>query len=241
VHCTVLDVFRTGFLVGFPRIFVDFMSDFPSTAHANRVCNAMSGFVKRTTMEPGHRGTGWGIVPLATAERTNCLDLKPPEKHVEIPQFNHAALEDFRRRYQNTIVGNLGIELVSADGSTLVAEMPVDERHLNSQGLLHGGVSLLLAETLGSFASLCVVKGEKLVLGMCVSANHVGKAYPGDRLRSETRQIHPGTFSHVWHTSIAVIGGKPVCFVTLTVVVKDKNPVAEGPSERLTSPNLASE
>lgn len=113
----------------------------------------------------------------------------------------------------------LGIEMLELSGERVVATMPVDERTRQPFGLLHGGASVALAETLGSVAAnLCVDTTKVYCVGQEINANHVRSARSG-RVTGTARPIHLGSRSQVWEIRIEDEAGRLVCISRLTMSV----------------------
>jgi len=130
-------------------------------------------------------------------------------------------LEALNAVAKDSILGHLGIEIVEAGDDLLKGTMPVDERTVQPFGILHGGASVVLAESLGSVASLlCVDRNRQLPVGIEVNANHLRSVRQG-KVVGVTRSVHLGRTMHVWDTCIATADGKPVCVSRLTVLVRD--------------------
>jgi 1,4-dihydroxy-2-naphthoyl-CoA hydrolase len=120
---------------------------------------------------------------------------------------------------QGTLVHHLGIQFLEIGADYLRGSMPVDERTVQPYGILHGGASVALAETLGSEgAAMCVDAGEYLVLGQDINANHVRAARSG-RVTGTARPVHLGARSHVWAIEIVDEAGKLVCISRLTMAI----------------------
>jgi 1,4-dihydroxy-2-naphthoyl-CoA hydrolase len=112
----------------------------------------------------------------------------------------------------------LDIRIVEIGADFLRGTMPVDARTVQPYGLLHGGASVALAETLGSVAaSMCVDPGYGVV-GQEINANHVRSARRG-LVTGTTRPVHIGARTHVWTIEIADESGKLVCISRLTIAV----------------------
>ena len=133
----------------------------------------------------------------------------------------------FRRRHdletlnalsRGTAIEALGIEFTAVGADHLVATMPVDARTRQPYGLLHGGASVLLAETLGSSAgNLCVPEGEVCV-GLEINANHVRAVREG-RVTGTARALHVGRSTQVWEIRIEDARGRLACISRLTLAV----------------------
>jgi uncharacterized protein (TIGR00369 family) len=115
----------------------------------------------------------------------------------------------------------MGIEMIEFGDNFLRAKMPVDERTRQPFGILHGGASCVLAETLGSVAgSLCVEFGKQMVVGLEINANHIRPAKEGWVIGTAT-PIHLGNTTQIWDIKITNEEGKLVCISRLTLAVKD--------------------
>jgi 1,4-dihydroxy-2-naphthoyl-CoA hydrolase len=136
---------------------------------------------------------------------------------------NPLDLEALNRPGQNNMVSHVGIEFIEVGADFLRARMPVDARTLQPYGLLHGGASATLAETLGSMASaLCVDTSTQLVVGLEINANHVRGARSGWVIGT-VRPLHVGRTTHLWDIRIENEEGKLVCISRLTVAVIQKS------------------
>jgi uncharacterized protein (TIGR00369 family) len=123
-------------------------------------------------------------------------------------------------RHRGTIVERLGIEFVEIGPAHLRARMPVDERTLQPAGILHGGASVVLAETLGSVAAgLCLPPGQRTV-GLEVNANHL-RAIRSGHVTGECRPVHVGRSTQVWQIEIRDGDDRPVCLSRITMAVLD--------------------
>jgi 1,4-dihydroxy-2-naphthoyl-CoA hydrolase len=127
--------------------------------------------------------------------------------------------EQLKALGKNTISDALGIELLQVDHGTVVGRMPVDHRTHQPYGLLHGGASVVLAETLGSVGShfIAAPKG-KAAVGIEVNANHLRGVKSG-WVTGKARLHHEGGKLHVWHIDIEDEQGKSVCTSRLTVML----------------------
>lgn len=130
---------------------------------------------------------------------------------VSLPMLN--------RLSQGTLIDHLGIVFTAAGEDWLQATMPVDERTRQPYGLLHGGASVVLAETLGSSAgNLCVDPVEQVCVGLEINANHLRAARSGV-VTGTARALHIGRTTQVWEIRIDNEAGKPVCISRLTLAV----------------------
>jgi 1,4-dihydroxy-2-naphthoyl-CoA hydrolase len=123
---------------------------------------------------------------------------------------------------KNTLISHLGIEFLEADDHRLVARMPVDDRTVQPMGLLHGGASAALAETLGSVGSAMLVDLEQQTpVGLELNANHIRPATTGYVTGTAT-PMHIGRRTHVWDIRIHDDSGRLVCTSRLTIMVVDR-------------------
>jgi 1,4-dihydroxy-2-naphthoyl-CoA hydrolase len=117
---------------------------------------------------------------------------------------------------------HLGIETIEIGDDFIVMRMPVDTRTHQPYGILHGGASCVLAETLGSVAgSFCVDLEKKIVVGLEINANHISSVRSGF-VYGTVRPIHIGRSTHVWDIQIKTEDGKLVCVSRLTLAVIDR-------------------
>lgn len=131
---------------------------------------------------------------------------------------------------QPGLVEHLGIELTEAGDDWLAGRMPVDERTRQPFGLLHGGASVVLAETLASVASAaCVDLRRQFCVGLEINANHLRGVSSG-WVTGVARLVHLGRTTHVWDIRIADDAGRPVCASRCTVAVRDAPPGEKGPN-----------
>ena len=113
----------------------------------------------------------------------------------------------------------LDIRFIEVGDDWLRATMPVDTRTKQPYGLLHGGASVVLAETLGSSAgNLCVDMTTQMCVGLEINANHLRAAYQ-DVVIGTARPVHVGRSTHVWDITIDNPAGKRVCVSRLTLAV----------------------
>ena len=134
-------------------------------------------------------------------------------QHPSLAQLNSA---------KNTLVEHLGIEFIERGDDYLKARMPVDHRTVQPMGLLHGGASVALAETLGSSgAYLCVDPAKYVVVGLEINANHV-RAVRDGWVTGTARPLHRGKTTQLWEIRITDAADKLVCISRLTMAVLDK-------------------
>ena len=123
---------------------------------------------------------------------------------------------------QNTMGGHLGMEFTEIGENFLCARMPVDHRTHQPMGLLHGGASAALAETLGSVAGIMQVDSEKQAcVGIEINANHV-KSVRNGFVYGKATPVHIGKKTQVWDIRITNDNGDLVCVSRLTLAVLDR-------------------
>ena len=132
-------------------------------------------------------------------------------------------------RSSQSMPGYLGIQFTEIGADFLRATMPVDARTHQPFGLLHGGASVTLAETVGSVASLlCVDDQQYLCVGQEVNANHL-RAKSSGTVTATARPFHLGGRSHVWHIEIRDEEERLVCVSRLTIAVIERRPGTQSP------------
>ena len=135
--------------------------------------------------------------------------------------FREFPLNEANERHAGSVIGHLGIELLEAGDDFLRACMPVDERTIQPAGVLHGGASVLLAETLASWASTFVVDPAKHhCVGIEVNANHTRPVASG-HVYGTARPVHLGRSTHVWDVRIEDEHDKLACIARVTMAVLD--------------------
>ncbi|NQD78872.1 hotdog fold thioesterase [Pseudomonas sp. CrR14] len=128
-------------------------------------------------------------------------------------------LDDINASQRNTIGELLDIRFESFDDQSMTASMAVDTRTHQPFGLLHGGASVVLAESLGSTASYQCIDPEKFFcVGLEVNANHLRGLRSG-RVTAVAKPVHLGRTTHVWDIRLSGDDGKPSCISRLTVAI----------------------
>jgi 1,4-dihydroxy-2-naphthoyl-CoA hydrolase len=132
------------------------------------------------------------------------------------------SLEDLNERPKGHIGEVLEIEFTEITPDSLSARMPVNEKTKQPYGILHGGASVVLAETLGSVASNLVVNSDKYIgVGLEVNANHLRPVKSG-YVTGICSPIHIGGKTHVWDIKLYDERGKMTCVSRLTVAIIPK-------------------
>ena len=122
----------------------------------------------------------------------------------------------------NTMATFLGMEWMEVGNDYLKIKMPVDDRTRQPYGVLHGGASCALAETVGSFASHFVIDPDKFIcVGLEINANHVRSAKDGI-VTATCSPLHIGSTTHVWDIKIHDEREKLICISRLTVAILKK-------------------
>jgi len=128
-------------------------------------------------------------------------------------------IEQLNGAQSGTLIQQLGIRFTEVGADYLRGTMPVDERTKQPFGLLHGGASVALAETLGSMgAAMCVEPSKFLCVGQEINANHV-RAVSSGLVTGTARPLHIGGRTQVWTIEIVNEAGKLVCASRLTMAV----------------------
>jgi 1,4-dihydroxy-2-naphthoyl-CoA hydrolase len=131
-------------------------------------------------------------------------------------------LEMLNQLSSNTLVAHLGIEITAIGEDFIEAKMPVDHRTHQPLGMLHGGASVALAETLGSIAATCCVDTKtQYCVGLEINANHIKSVREGF-VYGITKPIHIGKKTHVWEIRITDDKKQLICISRITMAVIDK-------------------
>ena len=138
-------------------------------------------------------------------------------------KLKNVPLELINSKSNNTLVATLGIECIEIGENFIVLKMPVDHRTHQPMGILHGGASAALIETVGSMGSTLLIDLEKEVpVGLEINCNHVRSVKSGFVLATGTL-VHCGRRTHVWQVNIHEEGTKRlICTCRLTVMIIEK-------------------
>lgn len=133
---------------------------------------------------------------------------------------SHLTLDNIRELDKGTLMEHIGIEYMEVGEDYITARMPVDHRTRQPFGILHGGASVVLAESLGSVASvLCLEDPNKQrPVGLEINANHIRSVAEG-WVYGKVKPIHVGRRTHVWQIEITNEAGKLVCVSRITVAI----------------------
>ena len=155
----------------------------------------------------------WESSMIKAIEKAILATIKP----TEVP------LDQLNARAKHALMGNLGIQYTYASEDRVEATMPVDERTRQPFGILHGGATLALAETVAGLGSMILAKPDEMVVGMQVSGSHMSSAHEGDTVRAVGTIIHKGRSSHVWNVDIFTSTDKLVSSVrVINSILKKK-------------------
>ena len=138
--------------------------------------------------------------------------------------FREYSIDEIRALQHGNMDAHIGIEIVRIGPDHLDGRMPVDERTTQPDGILHGGASVALAESLGSIGASMVVDRERYqVVGQEINANHIRSARKG-HVHGTARPIHVGRRSQVWAIEIVDDQKRLVCVSRLTLAVIERQP-----------------
>jgi 1,4-dihydroxy-2-naphthoyl-CoA hydrolase len=131
-------------------------------------------------------------------------------------------LEGLQNMSANTMVDFLGIEFTEIGSDFLKAKMPVDNRTVQPMRILHGGASVVLAETIGSVASTLLIEdlGKHQPVGLEINANHIRSVSEGSFVEATVKPVHIGKTTHIWNIEIRNPEGKMVCISRLTMIIR---------------------
>ncbi len=131
-------------------------------------------------------------------------------------------LNNIRGNFPDNVNKVLDIVFTEIGEDTLTATMPVDQRTIQPFGLLHGGSSCVLAETLGSVAAwMCIDTERQMAVGLEIHAHHLRPVTKG-RVTGICKPLHRGRTMHLWQIDLFNDEGKMNCTVRLSVAIRDK-------------------
>ena len=122
---------------------------------------------------------------------------------------------------RNTATSHLGIEFLEVGDDFIKARVPVDERTRQPYGLLHGGVSVVLAETLGSCAAVCACPEGWYAVGLDINANHLRGVTSG-WVTGTARPVHIGRTTQVWQIELHNDAGQLTCISRITMAMLEQ-------------------
>ena len=127
-------------------------------------------------------------------------------------------LDDLHRKCADTAVEHLGIEFLEIGDDFLRGRVPVDRRTRQPFGILHGGVSVVLAETLGSMGAVLSCTAGHRAFGLDINANHLRSVAAG-WVTGLARPVHRGRSTQVWQIDMQDDDGRPTCVSRLTMSI----------------------
>src|SRR5690348_18410274 len=133
-------------------------------------------------------------------------------------------LEQANAMARGTLMERMGIVFTEVGSDRLVATMPV-EGNTQPYGLLHGGASVVLAETLGSFGSVLHAGTQRVAVGIDINATHHRAARSG-LVTGTARPLHLGSTVASWQVEVVDEAGRPVCTSRITCLLRDAAPGA---------------
>lgn len=131
-------------------------------------------------------------------------------------------LDLLNEQARHALMGNLGIQYTYASEGRIEATMPVDYRTRQPFGILHGGATLALAETVAGLGSMIICQPDEIVVGMQVSGSHISSAHEGDTVRAVGTILHKGHSSHVWNVDVFTSTNKLVSSIRVVNSVLKK-------------------
>lgn len=129
------------------------------------------------------------------------------------------SLDDIAAMSENTAVAHNGIEVIERGDDFLRGRMQVTANHVQPYRTLHGGVSCVLAESLGSYASFFCCESGCISVGQAITANHIRAVRQGEWVYATARPLHLGRRTHVWAITLENEAGQLVCDCRLTCAI----------------------
>lgn len=131
--------------------------------------------------------------------------------------------QEINKRSENTLLTHINIEVTELGANYVVGTMPVDKRTIQPAGILHGGASCVLAESLGSMAANFILDPSKqMAVGQSITASHIRPGLPGTTVTGKATPVHIGKRSQIWDIEIVNEEGKLVCKSSLTMAIVNK-------------------
>jgi 1,4-dihydroxy-2-naphthoyl-CoA hydrolase len=132
---------------------------------------------------------------------------------------NKLSITELQRFQSGTMAEHLGINILKIGEDFILAEMPINKKTIQPFGILHGGASAALSESMGSIASsLCVDLDSEIPVGIEINANHLYQG-KGEKVLAKTTPIRIGGRIHVWNTEIFDEEKRLLCVSRLTVMI----------------------
>ncbi len=137
--------------------------------------------------------------------------------------FAPVTLDEINRRARHSLCDHLAIEFIEIGDNSLSASMPVDTRTMQPMGILHGGATCALAETVGSAAAnYCIDQAHYVCVGLEINVNHI-KSVRGGRIIGKASPLHLGKTTQVWDIQVRTEQNLLVAVSRLTMAVLQKN------------------
>lgn len=130
-------------------------------------------------------------------------------------------LEDLQVIGKGNIGEYLGIEFTDLGEDFICGRMPVDERTKQPAGILHGGISIVLAETLGTIGTMAYLPEDKICVGLEINANHI-KSVASGFINGRAQCRHKGKGTQIWEVNITDDKGNLTCISRITMAILDK-------------------
>lgn len=138
--------------------------------------------------------------------------------------YKDYTLQEVQLRGKGTMVEHIGIQITELGKDFLRGSLPVDHRTIQPMGILHGGASIALAETLGSMAANLVLDpGKQFAVGLDINGNHIRSVKAGNIVIGKASPLHLGRTTQVWNIQIENESGELICISRLTMAVLEKN------------------
>lgn len=138
----------------------------------------------------------------SVSEKSPVSKGKESSSKKSVPVPGKSPCELLNSQCKNTLVDFLGIRFLEVNADEVVAEMTVDERHLQPMGVLHGGAGIAMAESIAGAGSSFLCGKDEMALGIQVSANHIKTAKKGETIFGIGKLIHKGKTNHLWNIGI---------------------------------------
>ncbi|GEM_PF-75942 len=142
---------------------------------------------------------------------------------MQIEESIRKRFDDLKKMAQKDMGEALGLEYTVISRDEMIATMPVNENTIQPMGILHGGASVVLAETLSSIGAwLNLTDDTKIAVGLEINANHIKTVRAGQTVTGIAKPLHRGAQTQVWETRIETDTGKLVCISRCTIAIIKK-------------------
>jgi uncharacterized protein (TIGR00369 family) len=132
------------------------------------------------------------------------------------------SVEILAKSHVGTAAEHLGIEFLEVGDDFIKGRVPVDKRTCQPYGILHGGVSVVLAETLGSCGAMYASDPSQVAFGLDINANHIKSAANGTWVTGTARPVHIGRSTQVWAIEMTNDKGELTCVSRITMAMMPK-------------------